>query len=492
MRKKENKEATADTVSQIVQEQAKALKKKNVKSNFKNKYRLLLRVSQGTGSNYKVLMEQKLPSFEFNAHERREFSVMLKEALTKAGIKVTASEVGGNDGRPVYYLIRAKHLHDTPKDAYVDMSISFVDANSDEKKDKPKVMESPKEFVVGCTYIPHNRKISDKKWHITVIERNGNSIKYKFQGKVEERKIKTYAGGTEYIEDGAYQNSIRWDASDELEYEKWKESITKGKEKPKADSSKKKVEKRPDKLNPVWGNFVSKDKKRPPLLYVWEKDNFRSATDMFHLLYEELGDTLPKNHVRVFDKKLGLIYEGNVDECPYGHFPDVQKALVLANNKTATIDTARWQKSLQNLKSIVSENKKKKAILAKETEALKHKVGIDKQSKELVKKQELYLDACNKATWMQHAIFVVNFDTEIVYLKAETVERMLEVGKMWNLNKLFFEQKNRGVLMKSADKTKQALFMPMATVEEETNPKIATEQKKMIAEKGYYIDKYYM
>lgn len=127
-------------------------------------------------------------------------------------------------------------LNDKTKVKATPFPVVKVKTKKEEKKDKPKVMEAPDKFVVGRTYIPHNGKVSDTKWRIKVTGRNGDSISYKFRGITYERKIKTYAGGSEYIEDGAYQNSIRWDASGELEYQKWWESITKGKKDKKKES----------------------------------------------------------------------------------------------------------------------------------------------------------------------------------------------------------------------------------------------------------------
>lgn len=122
---KEKRTKTTLMVYEIVKEQEKLLKKKRIKSNFKNKYKLAFRISQGKGSEYSVISAYDLDAFRFNAHERREFSIMLKEALKKAGIKATSTENGGTDGRPFYYKIDVDNLYRSPNYPDVRMSIIF-------------------------------------------------------------------------------------------------------------------------------------------------------------------------------------------------------------------------------------------------------------------------------------------------------------------------------------------------------------------------------
>ena len=122
---KEKGTKTTLMVYEIVKEQEKLLKKKRIKSNFKNKYKLAFRISQGKGSEYSVISAYDLDAFRFNAHERREFSIMLKEALKKAGIKATSTENGGTDGRPFYYKIDVDNLYRSPNYPDVRMSIIF-------------------------------------------------------------------------------------------------------------------------------------------------------------------------------------------------------------------------------------------------------------------------------------------------------------------------------------------------------------------------------
>lgn len=122
---KEKGTKTTLMVYEIVKEQEKLLKKKRIKSNFKNKYKLAFRISQGKGSEYSVISAYDLDAFRFNAHERREFNIMLKEALKKAGIKATSTENGGTDGRPFYYKIDVDNLYRSPNYPDVRMSIIF-------------------------------------------------------------------------------------------------------------------------------------------------------------------------------------------------------------------------------------------------------------------------------------------------------------------------------------------------------------------------------
>lgn len=122
---KEKGTKTTLMVYEIVKKQEKLLKKKRIKSNFKNKYKLAFRISQGKGSEYSVISAYDLDAFRFNAHERREFSIMLKEALKKAGIKATSTENGGTDGRPFYYKIDVDNLYRSPNYPDVRMSIIF-------------------------------------------------------------------------------------------------------------------------------------------------------------------------------------------------------------------------------------------------------------------------------------------------------------------------------------------------------------------------------
>lgn len=229
---------TATEIYKIVEETLVAVDKKKITSRFQNRYNLKTRISKGKGTTLVVISDLPTKEIIFNDRERLEFSNVLSEALDKAGIKHTKTENGGNDGRRFYYRIDIENVFRSKAEPNVRFTFSFVDAEpKEEKKGKTKVMELPKQFVVGCTYISDYGKISDKKGHITVLERKGDMLKFKrLDGTgVFERKINESAGGSEYVADGHYQGSIKWSATNELKYSKWLESLSKGKGNPKAE-----------------------------------------------------------------------------------------------------------------------------------------------------------------------------------------------------------------------------------------------------------------
>lgn len=583
---------SATEIYKIVEETLFATDKKKLKSRFQNRYNLKTKITKGKGTTLVVVSDEPTKEIIFNDAERQEFSKLLSEALNKAGIKHTKTENGGNDGRKFYYRIDIENVFRSKAEPNVRLTFSFVDAEpKEEGKGKIKVMNLPKEFVVGRTYVSDYGKITDKKGHITVLERKGDMLKFKrLDGTgVFERKINESAGGSEYVADGHYQGSIKWSSNNELEYLKWLESLSKGKgnpkaekgykemygltvnhtdkpyltieslkmgedhmlriygvnqqkkndssfggitsssfqsrltmsqykdilayangydkksqkmlvdtlarlgwfkdskmtpaekkqaaadfikettgkkgKKPKADSSKKKVEKRPDKLNFDFGKFVAdKTDPRDALKLTYEQYDYRVACNMFELVIEYLENELPEGYVRQYDKKNNLVYEGRLEKSPVCQaiYPNVNLALRVDPTKTAKLDIKQLTNSIEDLKKISKENKAK----------------LKQFPKNAYVKSNEHQKAYNKSQWYDQAFFVIGG----VCFRAKTISLMLYVCKMWNLNTLHIENERSGCIIKNEDESKIALFMPAPRYRN-----LIDEEEKMLKQKGYYV-----
>lgn len=118
---------TFESIKDVCKRTAAEIKKKGLKSVYKNKYSIEILISTGERKDYKILKSAYIDA-NLNDKERQAWSNAMYERLKESGFKILDSYIGGNDGRAVYRkLIVYPITYKRNKGAT--LSLTFIDVN---------------------------------------------------------------------------------------------------------------------------------------------------------------------------------------------------------------------------------------------------------------------------------------------------------------------------------------------------------------------------
>lgn len=118
---------TFESIKDVCKRAAAEIKKKGLKSVYKNKYSIEILISTGERKDYKILKSAYIDA-NLNDKERQAWSNAMYERLKESGFKILDGYIGGNDGRAVYRkLIVYPITYKRNKGAT--LSLTFIDVN---------------------------------------------------------------------------------------------------------------------------------------------------------------------------------------------------------------------------------------------------------------------------------------------------------------------------------------------------------------------------